>query len=403
MPQDPRTFQFSTRAIHAGELPDPATGASAPNLVMSTTFVTEAGGSFSAEDFGEATPFIYTRWGNPTVDQLERKLASLEQAEACVAFGSGMAAITALFLHVLRPGDHLVISDVTYSATAEFTKDFLLRFGIEVTKVDMSDSGQVQAALRPNTRLIYAETPANPLVRLTDIAAVAAISRTAGTLFAVDATFATPVATRPLSLGADFVLHSLTKYIGGHGDAIGGAILGSRTLLAGIKKGIAIRTGGILSPFNAWLIMRGMATLPIRMRAHQDGASAVAAYLEGHPKVERVIYPGLASHPQHGLARRQMDNFSGMLTFQVADGAKAARILSERLEVIHYAVSLGHHRSLIFYLPTEDMLRTSFALNPRQEASYREYAGDGIFRFSVGLEDPQDLCEDLDRALAGLS
>jgi len=251
MAQDPRTFQFSTRAIHAGERPDPATGASAPNLVMSTTFVTEAGGSFSAVDFGETTPFIYTRWGNPTVDQLERKLASLEQAEACVAFGSGMAAITALFLHTLKSGDHLVISDVTYAATAEFTKDFLPRFGIEVTKVDMSDPSQVQAALRPNTRLIYAETPANPLVRLTDIAAVAVISKAAGTLFAVDATFATPVATRPLSLGADLVLHSLTKYIGGHGDAIGGAILGSSALLAGIKKEIALRTGGILSPFNA--------------------------------------------------------------------------------------------------------------------------------------------------------
>jgi len=149
--------------------------------------------------------------------------------------------------------------------------------------------------------------------------------------------------------------------------------------------------------------MRGMATLPIRMRAHQEGATAVAAFLEGHPKVERVIYPGLASHPQHGLARRQMDNFSGMLTFQVADGPKAARILSEHLEVIHYAVSLGHHRSLIFYLATEDLLRTSFALSPRQEASYRDYAGDGIFRLSVGLEDPKDLCKDLDRALAGVS
>jgi len=400
MAKDTQTFHFSTRAIHAGEKPDPATGASAPNIVMSTTFVTEPGGSFSAEDFGEGTPFIYTRWGNPTVDQLERKLASLEEAEACVAFGSGMAAITALFLHVLKSGDHLVISDVTYAATAEFSKDFLPRFGIEVTKVDLSDPGQVQAALRPNTRLIYAETPANPLLRLTDIAAVAALAKAAGILFAVDSTFATPVATRPLGLGADFVLHSLTKYIGGHGDAIGGAILGCKRLLAGIKKGIAIRAGGILSPFNAWLIMRGMATLPIRMKAHQEGATAVAAFLESHPKVERVIYPGLASHPQHELARRQMDNFSGMLTFQVADGPGTARVLSEHLELIHYAVSLGHHRSLVYYLATEDMLRTSFALDPGQEASYRRYAGEGLFRLSVGLEDPGDLCRDLEQALA---
>ena len=397
-----RPLAFQTRAIHAGESPDPTTGASAPNLVMSTTFVTEAGASFSAEDFGEATPFIYTRWGNPTVDQLERKLASLEEAEACIAFASGMAAVTALFLFALKPGDHLVISDVTYAATAEFSKDFLPRLGIEVTKVDMSDARNVEAAVKKNTRLIYAETPANPLVRLTDIEAVARIAKAAGAWLAVDATFATPCATRPIALGADFVLHSLTKYLGGHGDAIGGALLGARAHLAEVKKGIAIRTGGILSPFNAWLIMRGLATLPIRMKEHERVASAVAAFLEQHPKVTRVIYPGLASHPQHGLARRQMANFSGMLTFQVKDGPSAAKVLSERLEVIHYAVSLGHHRSLVFYLATDDMLRTSFPLGPVQEASYRQYAGDGIFRFSAGLEDPDDLCRDLDQALSAL-
>jgi methionine-gamma-lyase len=397
-----RPLAFQTRAIHAGESPDPTTGASAPNLVMSTTFVTEAGASFSAEDFGEATPFIYTRWGNPTVDQLERKLASLEEAEACIAFASGMAAVTALFLFALKPGDHLVISDVTYAATAEFSKDFLPRLGIEVTKVDMSDARNVEAAVKKNTRLIYAETPANPLVRLTDIEAVARIAKAAGAWLAVDATFATPCATRPIALGADFVLHSLTKYLGGHGDAIGGALLGPRAHLAEVKKGIAIRTGGILSPFNAWLIMRGLATLPIRMKEHERVASAVAAFLEQHPKVTRVIYPGLASHPQHALARRQMANFSGMLTFQVADGPAAAKVLSDRLEVIHYAVSLGHHRSLVFYLATDDMLRTSFPLDPAQEASYRRYAGDGIFRFSAGLEDPDDLCRDLDQALSAL-
>lgn len=286
-----RPLAFQTRAIHAGESPDPTTGASAPNLVMSTTFVTEAGASFSAEDFGEATPFIYTRWGNPTVDQLERKLASLEEAEACIAFASGMAAVTALFLFALKPGDHLVISDVTYAATAEFSKDFLPRLGIEVTKVDMSDARNVEAAVKKNTRLIYAETPANPLVRLTDIEAVARIAKAAGAWLAVDATFATPCATRPIALGADFVLHSLTKYLGGHGDAIGGALLGARAHLAEVKKGIAIRTGGILSPFNAWLIMRGLATLPIRMKEHERVASAVAAFLEQHPKVTRVIDP----------------------------------------------------------------------------------------------------------------
>lgn len=391
-----------TDAIHAGEFPDPVTRASAPNIVMSTTFLADAGSSFSAEDFGDETPYLYTRWKNPTVDQLEQKLAVLEGAEAAVAFGSGMAAVTALFFHTLSPGDHLIISDVSYAATAEMTNELIPKLGIGVTKVDMSDPGNVRAALRPNTRLIYAETPANPILRLTDLESLAGIAHANGVRLAVDATFASPVGIRPLALGADYVIHSLTKYICGHGDAIGGAILGKKEDMAAIKKGIAIRTGGILSPFNAWLILRGAATLPLRMKAHEEGALTVARFLEEHPKVTRVIYPGLPSHPQHDLARRQMNNFSGMLTFQAGDGAKSAKIVADRLSIIHYAVSLGHHRSLVFYLPTREMLRTSFRMTEAQETSYRAFAGEGIFRLSVGLEDPADLCADLDYALAGL-
>lgn len=394
-----KSLGIGTRAIHAGESPDPSTGASAPSIVMSTTFVTEAGASFSAEDFGENTPFIYTRWGNPTIAQLERKLASLEGAEACIAFASGMAAITGLLLQSLKPGDHLVLSDVSYAGTAEFATDYLATRGIEVTRADMSEPRNIEAALQPNTKLVYAETPANPLIRLTDIAATAKIAHAAGAKLIVDSTFATPLATRPLELGADYVVHSLTKYLGGHGDAIGGAVLGGSADLGELKKGVGIHLGGIISPFNAWLIMRGLATLPIRMRAHEGGALAVAKFLEGRRGVKRVIYPGLASHPQAELVRRQMANFSGMLSFQFEDGETAARALSEKLEVVHYAVSLGHHRSLVFYLSTADMLRTSFALSPAQEASYRAYAGEGIFRLSVGLEDAEDIIEDLDRAL----
>jgi methionine-gamma-lyase len=396
---------FSTRAIHAGEAPDPATGASAPNIVMSTTFVTEADASFSAEDFredmrGGDSPYIYTRWGNPTISQLERKLASLEGAESAIAFASGMAAINALLLQSLRPGDHLLLSDVSYAGVAELAKDYLATHGVEVSRADFSEASNVEAAIRLNTRLVYAETPSNPIIRLTDIAAVAAIAHRAGAKLAVDSTFATPVATRPLELGADFVVHSLTKYIGGHGDAIGGAVLGAAADLALLRKGALIHFGGIISPFNAWLIMRGLATLPIRMRAHEEGAKAVAEFLEGHPKVKRVIYPGLASYPQAELARRQMRNFSGMLSFQVrGDGAAVAKNFSDRLEVVHYAVSLGHHRSLIFYMSTEDMLRTSFTMTAAQEASYRAFAGDGIFRFSVGLEDPADIIADIEQAL----
>ena len=399
MPKSEQPIGIRTLAVHAGEEPDAATGASAPNIVMSTTFVAAPDASFSVEGMDEETPFIYTRWGNPTVSQLERKLAALEGAEGCIAFASGMAAISALFLHTLSAGDHLVMSDVAYAAAAEMTNELLPRLGIEVTKANLADLDELRAALTPRTRLVYAETPCNPLLRLTDIAAAAEIAHAVGARFAVDSTFATPLATQPLALGADYVIHSLTKYLGGHGDAVGGALLGPADELAPLRKKVAIRTGGIISPFNAWLIMRGIATLPLRMRAHAEGAEKVARFLEAHPKVTRVIYPGLPSHPQHELAQRQMRNFSGMITFQVTNGPAAARVLAERLRVIHYAVSLGHHRSLVFYLPTADMLATSFHLTPAQLSSYREFAGDGIFRLSVGIEDPDDLCRDLAQAL----
>ena len=393
-----RSMGMKTAAVHAGHPPNPLTGASAPDIVMSTTFIIDPEIAFSADEINEETPFVYTRWGNPTVGQLEDKLAVLEGAEDCVAFASGMAAITALFLHCLKSGDHVVMSDVTYAAASELANDRLPQLGIAVSRVDTSDLGNVSQALRPNTRLVYLESPANPLLRLTDVEAVVEMSHEAGALVAVDSTFATPVGFRPAEFGTDFVVQSLTKYVCGHGDSVGGAVSGSRSELVGLRS-LAIHLGGILSPFNAWLIMRGAATLPIRMAAHQEGAMAVAGHLESRPGVTRVIYPGLPSHPQHELAKRQLENFSGMLTFQVPDGPAAARLFSERLRTIHYAVSLGHHRSLICYLPTADLMRTSFHLTPQQEASYRAYAGDGIFRLSVGLEDPADLIADIDQAL----
>jgi methionine-gamma-lyase len=388
--------------VHAGEKPDPATGASAPNLVMSTTFVADPDTSFSVEHMGEDHPFFYTRWANPTVDQLETKLADLEGAEACIAFGSGMAAVTALFLYHLSSGDHLVISDVSYAGTAELTLDLLPKMGVEVTRVNMSDLDEVAGSVTDKTKLVYMETPCNPIIRLSDIAAVAKIAKNAGAVLAVDSTFASPMATQPIMLGADYVIHSVTKYIGGHGDAVGGALLGPKSNMLTIRQKVLVHVGGIMSPFNAWLIMRGIATLPLRMHAHESGATKVAQFLESHPKVKKVIYPGLASHPQNELAKRQMKNFSGMLTFQVDEGAQAARHLANRLRIFHYAVSLGHHRSLIFYLPTEDLLETSFKLNHVQLQSYRDFAGDGIFRVSVGIEDPDDLCVDLEQALETL-
>jgi methionine-gamma-lyase len=375
--------------VHAGTPANPLTGASAPDIVMSTTFVIPPGLSFSADEMTDETPFVYTRWGNPTTAQLERKLAVLEGAEECVAFASGVAAIAALFLHSLNAGDHLVMSDVAYAAASEFANQKLPALGIEVTRVDTSAPDNVRAALRPNTRLVYLETPVNPLLRLTDVREVGAIARAAGAMVAVDSTFATPIGLRPIELGADYVVQSLTKYICGHGDAIGGAIIGRQQDMRKLRT-MAIHMGGIISPFNAWLIMRGVATLPLRMAAHQESALA-------------VIYPGLPSHPQYELAKRQLENFSGMLTFQVDDGPAAAKLLADRLGVIHYAVSLGHNRSLVCYLGTDDLLRSSFHLTPEQQVSYRSFAGKGVFRLSVGLEDPADLIADLDHALEPLS
>jgi methionine-gamma-lyase len=390
-----------TEAIHAGETPDRVTRASAPNIVMSTTFAVDADTGFSVENMEENDRWVYTRWGNPTVRQLEAKLAAVEHAEAAVAFASGMGAISALLLHLLKAGDHAVISDVAYAALSEITNEMIPDLGIVITKVDTSDLEAVVRAVRRDTRLVYIETPCNPLLRLTDIAGVAGIAHRAGARLAVDSTFATPAATRPLELGADFVIHSLTKYLGGHGDALGGAILGSRADLAALRKKTAVRLGGTLSPFNAWLILRGVATFPVRMRVHQENALQVAAFLEGHPRVKRVIYPGLPSHPQYELACRQMKNFSGIISFQTDNGKEVAGRLAERLKIIHYAVSLGHHRSLIFYLDSRELLETTFRFSTQKQAdSWRAFAGEGLFRLSVGLEDAADLIFDLEEALA---
>ncbi|MDR3245824.1 MAG: PLP-dependent aspartate aminotransferase family protein [Prevotellaceae bacterium] len=388
-----------TKAIHAGEFPDPVTKASAPNLVMSTTFVVNADTGFSVEGMDENDAWVYTRWGNPTIRQLEEKLAVLEDSEAAIAFASGMGAIVALLFHLLKAGDHAIISDVAYAALSEITNEMIPELGIEIAKVDTSDIKAVGEAIKPNTKLIYVETPCNPILRLTDIVALSAIAHRAGAKLAVDSTFATPIATKPLQLGADFVIHSLTKYLGGHGDALGGVLLGNKSELASLRKKTAIRLGGTISPFNAWLILRGLATLPIRMRVHQENALKIASYLEQHPKIEKVIYPGLASHPQYELARRQMKNFSGVVTFQIKNKEEVKKI-AEKLQIIHYAVSLGHHRSLIFYLNSKDLLQTSFKFTtPQQHDSWNTFAGEGIFRLSAGLENAEDLIADLEQAL----
>jgi cystathionine beta-lyase/cystathionine gamma-synthase len=389
-----------TLAIHAGEGIDPVTRASSPNLVMSSTFAPSEVAGFSARNRSGYEGYVYARLSNPTVKQLEDKLAALEGGETALGFGSGMAASHALLAGRLSQGDHLVISDTNYVGVAELVRDTLPRFGIAVTPVDTSDLDRVAAAIRPQTKMVWLETPANPIMRLTDIAAVSGLAHKAGVRdVVVDSTFASPVATRPLSLGADFVVHSLTKYIGGHGDAMGGAVIGRAEELAALNLEATVHYGGVLSPFNAWLILRGAATLPLRMRAHEETALAVGRWLEAHPRVRRVHYPGLPSHPQHALAARQMKNFSGMMTFEVEDGRTVAARMIDRLEVVHYAVSLGHHRSLVYWIPTADLMTSTFRLGAEAEKRYRAFAGDGIFRFSVGIEDAADIIADLERVL----
>jgi cystathionine beta-lyase/cystathionine gamma-synthase len=391
-----------TTAIHAGEGPDPGTNASAPPITMSSTYVLDEVAGFSAKDLEDDSPWLYARWANPTVTQLQNKVSALEGAEATICFGSGMAASAAILLSLLSSGDHLIVSDVCYAGVAELARDTLPRFGVEVTPVDTSDLKAVADVIRPNTKHIHIETPANPIMRLTDIRAISDLAHETGALVSVDSTFATPMATRPLEHGADIVMHSLTKYMGGHGDALGGSLSGSKALMSQINTEATIHHGGILSPFNAWLISRGMATLPLRMKQHAETALEIARHLEAHPKVETVLYPGSSSHPQGELAVKQMANFSGMLSFTVADGPKLANLMVEHLGIIHYAVSLGHQRSLVCYIGTDAINESSFRLSGKQLEAYRNFAGDGVFRLSVGLEDGEDLIADLDSVLAKL-
>ena len=393
---DPRTL-----SVHAGLEPDPVTGAIAPNVVTASNFAFQPDGvAFSANLNPDMTalPFFYSRWTNPTVRQLEQRIAALEGAEDGIATASGMAAAAALFFGVLKAGDHVIVSDVCYPGVRELASDILSDLGITSTAVNLSDLRAVHAAIQPTTKLIHAETPCNPLMRLTDIAALADIARVTGCLLSVDSTVATPVATRPIELGADIVIHSLTKFINGHGDALGGMLLGKKSLIEPIRARVAVRLGASLSAQSAWLILRGVDTLYPRMEAIERNAQKIAEGLEAHPAVLRVIYPGLASHPQADLARLQMKNFSGMMTFQTkADPNAVARAIAGEggTKLVHYAVSLGHQRSNLVLMRTDELMQSTFKLAGDALADYRRFAGEGVFRFSVGLEAPDDVLADL--------
>ena len=391
----------ATTALNGGLVPNPVTGAIQPDISMSVNnLFTPGTAGFSAEGADLADlPFLYARWTNPTTRALEARLAALEGAEDALTTATGVAAIAATFLGLLKAGDHLIVSEVCYAGAFELATRILPDLGIEVSPVNLSDLDATRAALRPNTRLIHAESPCNPILRLTDLAALSALAHEAGALLSVDSTLATPVITRPLDLGVDLVIHSLTKFMNGHGDALGGAVIGRKELIAALRARSGVYLGATLSAQNAWLILRGLDTLYPRIRTASANAARLAGWLEAHPAVTRVIYPGLPSHPQHALAQAQMALPGGMIVFQTADPQAMSHQLADRLQIIHYAFSLGHQRSICVLIPTEEIQTSTFRMQGPALARYRDWAGDGLFRLSVGLEDPEDLIEDLARAL----
>jgi methionine-gamma-lyase len=384
---------FTTRAVHAGEHPDPTTGAVVPPVHLSTTFAFPSAEAGAALFAGERPGYIYTRLGNPTVAVLEAKVADLEGGEAALATASGMAAIATVLLTLLGDGGHVVCTDALYSATYDLLARRLPAFGIRTTFVDATDPAALARAITPETRLLYVETPGNPTLTLTDIAAVATVARQHGLPLVVDNTFATPYLQQPLALGADIVVHSATKYLGGHGDAVAGVVVGRRAFIAACREATLADFGGALSPLTAYLVLRGLPTLALRMERHCANAQRVAAYLSQHPKVAWVRYPGLPSHPQHALARRQMRGFGGMVCFELAGGLAAGRALLNAVRLCTLAVSLGDVRTLITH--------PASTTHHQVPAERRRAMGitDGLVRLSVGIEDPDDIVADLEQAL----
>ncbi|HZP25025.1 MAG TPA: aminotransferase class I/II-fold pyridoxal phosphate-dependent enzyme [Terriglobales bacterium] len=379
---------FATTAVRGSLAPDPATGAVLTPIYQSTTYHQQAVGVHKG--------FTYSRAANPTVSALEAALGALEDTPPAVCFATGMAAISTLFLAILKAGDHVVVGDVVYGGTVRLFQQVLTNFGVEVSFVDTSDPQLVAKEIRPTTRLIFIETPANPTLKLTDIAAVAKVARAAGVKLAVDNTFLTPVAQRPLELGADITLLSTTKYIEGHNSTVGGSIASRDEALLERLRLVRKTLGCIQSPQESWLTLRGLKTLPLRLQQHSVNAQRVAEWLERHPKVARVYYPGLAGFPQFTLAQKQQSLAGGMLAFELKGGATAGTQLMNDVRLCLLAENLGAVETLI----THPVSMTHSDV-PR---GIRERTGitDGLVRLSVGLENPADIIADLESALAAI-
>jgi len=382
---------FTTKAIHVGrEIFREWFGDVVEPIHLSTTFAKER-----LEDVDKG--YVYSRTGNPTREVLERRLAALENGRYALAFSSGMAAEASIILSLLGKGDHIIAFDDLYGGTKRLFNKVMERFGIEVSYVDLRFPEALEGAFQENTRLVWVETPTNPLMKLADIKAISDISHVHDVLVVVDNTFASPYFQRPLELGADIVVHSVTKYIAGHSDVVGGAVVINDEELYGRLKFHQNAVGAILSPFDSWLVLRGIKTLALRMERHQFNAMNIARYLESHDMVDRVYYPGLESHPQHDLAKRQMYGYGGMLSFEIRGGLREAERFVESLEIFSLAESLGGVESLI-EIPAL-MTHASISREERLKIGLR----DGLIRVSVGIEDLDDLIDDLERGFGVIS
>jgi cystathionine gamma-lyase len=378
---------FRTKQIHAGVTPDPTTGAILTPIYQSTTFVQDSVDEYMAKGFS------YSRAGNPTVRALEEKLIALEGGVDATAYGSGMAATVAVFLGLLQAGDHVVIGDVVYGGTYRFADQFLRRFGVDISFVDGADLEAIAASVGPATRMVFTETPANPTLKITDLRAVSEICAESGILHVTDNTFLTPYLQQPFDLGANVVIHSTTKFLDGHNATLGGVVVVDDAELQERIAFARIAAGLVMSPMVAWLTLQGVKTLSQRMDAQSANAMAVAEWLQGHPKVDYVNYPGLPEHPQHELAKRQATGFGAMVCFEVHGGLETGKKLMDAVELWSLAENLGSVESLI----THPVTMTHAAVPPAERVA----AGitDGLVRLSVGLEDVEDLIDDLESAL----
>ncbi len=379
-------MRFDTKAIHAGQEPDPSTGAVSVPIYQTSTYAQDA--------LGQNKGYEYARTKNPTRSALEANVAALESGTHGIAFASGLAAITTLAM-TLKGGDHVVVSDNTYGGTFRLFDKVLTKFGLDFTYVDASDPENVRGAVRSSTRLIFLETPTNPIMTIADIAAVSEIARETGITLAVDNTFMSPYFQRPLEIGADAVVHSTTKYLNGHSDGVGGVVVVKDAELAERLYFLQNAAGAILGPLDSWLVLRGIKTLGVRMRQHDASGRRIANFLAEHPRVEKVYYPGLASHPQHELARRQMSGFGGMIAFETGSLENARTVLNA-VRVCALAESLGGVESLICH--PASMTHASVPDSERARLGIT----DGLVRISVGIEDVDDIVEDLEQALSSI-